>query len=130
MSKHIFSKIAKIGEEVRSAEPMRVEFANIEQLKDAFLKRFKKHNDTRDNVLARVRELAAEVGNLEREALALNNDIDEINKSRQQAEKVFRDLGIEPPTQLDTIGNVQISAYANMIADTFGIINDIPNKFK
>jgi F420-0:gamma-glutamyl ligase-like protein len=30
MSKHIFSKIAKIGEEVRSAEPMRVEFKGIQ----------------------------------------------------------------------------------------------------
>ena len=32
MSKHIFSKIAKIGEEVRSAEPMRVEFAKVSEL--------------------------------------------------------------------------------------------------
>ena len=32
MSKQIFSKIAKIGEEVRSAEPMRVEFAKVSEL--------------------------------------------------------------------------------------------------
>lgn len=130
MSKHIFSKIAKIGEEVRSAEPMRVEFANLEQLKDAFLNRFNKHKSTRDNVFARVRELAAEVGNLEREAMSLNNDIDEINKSSQQAEKLFRDLGIDPPQGLNVIGNVQIGAYSNMISDTFEMIDDIASKFK
>jgi hypothetical protein len=32
MSKQIFSKIAKIGEEVRSAEPMKVELAKIDDL--------------------------------------------------------------------------------------------------
>jgi len=120
----IFNILAK------AQEPRKVELANLEQLKDAFLKRFKKHADTRDNVLARVRELASEVGNLEREAVALNNEIDKINQSRQQAEKLFRDLGIDAPQGLDSIGGVQIGAYANMIADTFGSINDIPNKFK
>ena len=33
MSKHIFSKIAKIGEEVRSAEPVKVEFNALNDLK-------------------------------------------------------------------------------------------------
>jgi chromosome segregation ATPase len=110
--------------------PMKIELANIEQLKDAFLNKFKKHTNNRDNVLARVRDIAAEVGTLEREAIALNNDIDEINKSAQQAEKLFRDLGIEPPQSLSNIGNMQIGAYANLIADTFGAIQDIPSKFK
>ena len=32
MSKQIFSKIAKIGEEVRSAESMKVEFATVQKL--------------------------------------------------------------------------------------------------
>ena len=32
MSKQIFSKIAKIGEEIRSAEPMKVELAKIDDL--------------------------------------------------------------------------------------------------
>ncbi len=35
MSKHIFSKIAKIGEEVRSAEPVKVEFSAISDLESA-----------------------------------------------------------------------------------------------
>jgi hypothetical protein len=35
MSKHIFSKIAKIGEEVRSAEPMKVELATVQKLSAA-----------------------------------------------------------------------------------------------
>ena len=122
--------IQRIFNIIASQEPRKVELANLEQLKDAFLKRFKKHADTRDNVLARVRELASEVGNLEREAVALNNEIDKINQSRQQAEKLFRDLGIDAPQGLDSIGGVQIGSYANMIADTFGEINDIPSKFK
>jgi uncharacterized coiled-coil DUF342 family protein len=122
-TKRVFAKLS-------AQEPMRVEFANLEQLKDDFLKRFKKHTQDRDNVLARVRELAAEVGNLEREATALNNDIDQIAKSRQQAEKVFREIGIEPPQNLDQIGNVQIGAYSNMISDTFGMIDEIASKFK
>jgi len=122
-TKRVFAKLS-------AQEPMRVEFANLEQLKDDFLKRFKKHTQDRDNVLARVRELASEVGNLEREATALNNDIDQIAKSRQQAEKVFREIGIEPPQNLDQIGNVQIGAYSNMIADTFGMIDEIASKFK
>jgi hypothetical protein len=33
MSKHIFSKIAKIGEEIRSAEPMKVEFALVDDIR-------------------------------------------------------------------------------------------------
>ena len=33
MSKHIFSKIAKIGEEVRSAEPMKVELSLVSDLR-------------------------------------------------------------------------------------------------
>ena len=32
MSKHIFSKIAKIGEEVRSVEPMNVELSSISEM--------------------------------------------------------------------------------------------------
>jgi hypothetical protein len=35
MSKQIFSKIAKIGEEVRTAESMKVEFALIDDVKSA-----------------------------------------------------------------------------------------------
>jgi hypothetical protein len=37
MSKHIFSKIAKIGEEVRSAQPMKVEFALIDDIKSEII---------------------------------------------------------------------------------------------
>lgn len=40
MSKNIFSKIAKIGEEVRSAEPMRVEFGEM----DVVINDIKNHN--------------------------------------------------------------------------------------
>jgi hypothetical protein len=38
MSKHIFSKIAKIGEEVRSAEPVKVELGVQEDLQDLIFK--------------------------------------------------------------------------------------------
>jgi chromosome segregation ATPase len=124
------STLNNIFAKFSAQEPRKIELANLEQLKDDFLKRFKKHTQDRDNVLARVRELAAEVGNLEREATALNNDIDQIAKSRQQAEKLFREIGIEPPQGLDQIGSVQIAAYSNMIADTFGMIDEIVSKFK
>ena len=122
-TKRVFAKLS-------AQEPMKVEFANLEQLKDDFLKRFKKHVQERDNVFARVRELAAEVGNLEREATALRNEINKISSSRQQAEKVFRDIGIDAPQNLDEIAGVRLGAYDNMISDTFETIDEIANKFK
>lgn len=124
---NILNKLHKF---TSAQEPRKVEFANLEQLKDAFLKQYKKHLDNRDNVLARVRELASEVGQLEREAMALNNDLDKIVQSRIQVEKMFQDLGIQAPNELNQIGNVGINSYSNNIADTFGLIKDIPNKFK
>jgi uncharacterized protein YoxC len=36
MSKHIFSKIAKVGEEVRAAKTIKVEFAVIDDLKKSY----------------------------------------------------------------------------------------------
>ena len=47
MSKHIFTKIAKIGEEVRSAKTIKVEFAVADDLKKAYTA-LEKGNDAID----------------------------------------------------------------------------------
>lgn len=80
MSKHIFSKIAKIGEEVRAAEPMKVEFDAVSD-SNKYLQKSKAY-------AAQVEKLNKQVSDAYYDAKALLNKADQAS---EQVIKVYND---------------------------------------
>lgn len=92
MSKHIFSKIAKIGEEVRSAEAIKVELNALQDLKQA--------NVDLLSVMNKAKSIVAELKKLS----AIKDEADKILVDLTAEEKSAIKIGYEYKSQLENFG--------------------------
>lgn len=113
-----------------SKQPERLELSKLEDLKESFVKRAKKHFDDRDRVFSELNKISREVGELLREASKLRDEPDEIYREAKSVEKQIEDLGVTPPRGLDLIDGKQPNAWSNSIADTFILADDAANMLK
>jgi cytochrome c551/c552 len=119
MSKQIFSKIAKIGEEVRAAQPMKVEFALIDDL-DKLSNNVKQiASDHRNDVVQfqeAVQKLAASYKGKTQQSVDLLTAI-------RNAEKMATDLGVD----------INLSKYKTVLDDYYKaeqVLSDLLAKAK
>ena len=92
MSKHIFSKIAKIGEEVRSAEAIKVELNAFQDLKQANVELL--------SVMNKAKSIVAELKKLS----AIKDEADKILVDLIAEEKSAVKIGYEYKSQLESFG--------------------------
>ena len=91
MNKHIFSKIAKIGEEVRAAEVIKVELS----IKDDFDSAFKMAVDKEWDAVAAVQVLVKQIPNVETALNAAKAKYVEANATGQKFESAAKELGVD-----------------------------------
>ena len=109
MSKHIFSKIAKIGEEVRSAEPMKVELALIDDVKSIInqAESLMQEIDKDGKEFLRLEQIINRKGNL-----LVTKIYDSLDSSVIKLDRSSKELGISIP---------EIAKIQNVLNDIRGI---------
>jgi len=109
MSKQIFSKIAKIGEEVREAESMKVEFALIDDVKSAInqAESLMQEIDKDGKEFLRLEEIIQTKGNL-----LVTKIYDSLDSSVGKLDRSSKELGISIP---------EIAKIQNVLNDIRGI---------
>jgi hypothetical protein len=114
MSKHIFSKIAKIGEEIRSAEPMKVEFALVDDIRSRAAAMQKD--------LSNLQSIVREALDAKKRAISLMSSLSDTVSAQQReinkASQSMKELGID-----DSI----LQAQNNQVGE---ILNEIRNANK
>lgn len=105
MSKQIFSKIAKIGEEVRSAEVIKVEFS----IKDDFDSAYKEALNKEYDAIAVVQSLVKQIPNLESALNAAKAKYGEANAIGQKFESAAKELGVDISSGTKAIMNISAS---------------------
>jgi len=109
MSKQIFSKIAKIGEEVRSAEPMKVELALIDDVKSIInqAESLMQEIDKDGKEFLRLEQIINRKGNL-----LVTKIYDSLDSSVIKLDRSSKELGISIP---------EIAKIQNVLNDIRGI---------
>ena len=125
MSKHIFSKIAKIGEEVRSAQPMKVELALTDNLA-AYAKGVSKYKSEGDGLIKRAELLMSELKEtksaLYKWAEVGNSTADDVAYTLVKFEKACKELGIDPNSNADfKAANAAFQEYAKLSKEYIAI---------
>jgi hypothetical protein len=125
MSKHIFSKIAKIGEEVRSAQPMKVELALTDNLA-AYAKGVSKYKSEGDGLIKRAERLMSELKEtksaLYKWAEVGNSIADDVASDLVKFEKASKELGIDPNSNADfKAANAAFQEYAKLSKEYIAI---------
>jgi len=110
MSKQIFSKIAKIGEEVRAAEVIKVELS----IKDDFDSAYKEALNKEYDAIAVVQSLVKQIPNLESALNAAKAKYIEANATGQKFESAAKELGVDISNTTKVIMNISDSKPQNM----------------
>ena len=105
MSKQIFAKIAKIGEEVRAAEAIKVELS----IKDDFDSAYKEALNKEYDAIAVVQSLVKQIPNLESALNAAKAKYVEANATGQKFESAAKELGVDISSGTKAIMNISDS---------------------
>jgi hypothetical protein len=109
--KHIFSKIAKIGEEVRAAEPMKVEFALMDDL-DKLSNNVKQITLDHRSIVMQFQDAVQKLKTSYQGKVQQSIDL---LTAMQNAEKMARDLGVD----------VNLSKYKTILDEYYKATQDL-----